>query len=111
MRGFWFRLEFGGWYSVNIPHLVISHASHQPSHVFPFQLRSLTAQPLYRFFQELELAAPTNRVMWAGGLRPVLVAVRLACFFWPHGNWIQQDAEGNLPAQTSLQSPLPPLAP
>lgn len=35
------------------------------SHVLPFQLRGVTAQPLYSFFQELELAAPITRVMWA----------------------------------------------
>lgn len=82
-RHFWFCLEFGGWYSVNIPHLVTSHASHQSSHVLPFQLSGVTAQPLYSFFQGLELAAPMERVMWAARLRPEPVAGCLACFFWP----------------------------
>lgn len=50
-----------------MPHLVISHASHQSSHVLLFQLRVVTAQPLYGLFQELELTAPTKRVMWQQG--------------------------------------------
>lgn len=68
---------------MNIPHLVISLASHQSSCVFPFQLRGVTAQPLYGFFQEFEPAAPIKHVMWAARLRPELVAVCLASIFQP----------------------------
>lgn len=53
------------------------------SHILPFQVRGVTAQPLYSFFQELELAAPIKCVMWAARLRPEPVAGCLACFFWP----------------------------
>lgn len=68
------------------------------SHVLPFQLRGITAQPLYSFFQELELAAPITRVMWAlrqsraSGWPPGLLFSGLL------GNRIQPEAVGNLRA-------------
>lgn len=66
------------------------------SHVLPFQLRSVTAQPLYSFFQELELAAPITRVMWA--LRAEPVAGCRPAFSGLLGNRIQPEAVGNLRA-------------